>query len=84
MTILTNGVVGMTIFADLTNEEYKRTYLGTRITKTPGVFTNEKAVAAPASVDWRTSNAVTPIKNQGQCMPMFPFTTLIFFYTVSS
>lgn len=62
----------MTVFADLSNEEYQQTYLGTRLTKTPGVFANEKApVNAPASVDWRQQNAVTPIKNQGQCMHFF-------------
>ena len=68
----------MTIFADLSNEEYQRTYLGTRITRTPAVITDseEAPVSAPTSVDWRLKNAVTPIKNQGQCMLPFSLTTL--------
>lgn len=62
----------MTVFADLSNEEYRRVYLGTHITRTPAVFKGEKAdVSLPASVDWRNQNAVTPIKNQGQCMCIF-------------
>lgn len=62
----------MTIFADLSNEEYRRVYLGTRVVRTPNTFPNEKApVNAPASVDWRQQGAVTPIKNQGQCMFCF-------------
>ncbi|KAL9248639.1 Cysteine protease XCP1-like protein [Drosera capensis] len=30
-------------------------------------FKYENLTDAPASIDWRTLGAVTPIKNQGQC-----------------
>lgn len=55
-------------FADLTNDEFTSIYLGY---KSPGRpiesrnFTLEGSI--PASIDWRTKGAVTPIKDQGRC-----------------
>jgi cathepsin L len=60
--------VGLTSLADLTNEEYQKLFLGTRaVRQVPVLAQQVPIVSLPASVDWRTENAVTPIKNQGQC-----------------
>jgi len=69
-------VLGLNILADLPNEEYQRIYLGTHITVE--VMANEEFVADPEvpladTVDWRTSGAVTGIKDQGQCGSCWSF-----------
>lgn len=64
--------LGVNQFADMTNEEFKASRTGFKnvIAARPnrkGGFKYENASATPASVDWRTKGAVTPIKDQGQC-----------------
>ncbi|KAM7520438.1 hypothetical protein LguiB_019400 [Lonicera macranthoides] len=69
--------VGLNRFADLTNEEYRSVYLGTR-TDAKRRFMKSKSVSQryafqggdqlPKSVDWRVEGAVSPIKDQGQCV----------------
>ncbi|KYQ92715.1 cysteine protease [Tieghemostelium lacteum] len=80
--------LGLNIFADLTNLEYQRIYLGTRVnTKEMGWydgtpvkssakrFSFEDSGDKNATVDWRAKGAVTGIKNQGQCGSCWSFST---------
>lgn len=68
--------VGLNSFADLTNEEYRAIYLGTRTdskrrvmkAKNPSLrYAFRAGEKLPESVDWRVNGAVNPIKNQGSC-----------------
>jgi cathepsin L len=68
--------VAMNKFGDLSNSEFRKLYLGTRITKSlPRRVRQTPTIGLPTSVDWRQKGAVTPIKNQGQCGSFWSFST---------
>ncbi|KAF5451302.1 hypothetical protein F2P56_026419 [Juglans regia] len=77
--------IGLNSFADLTNEEYRGIYLGTRtdpkrrITKSKNPsqrYAFRASEKLPASVDWRVKGAINPIKNQGSCGSCWAFSTV--------
>ena len=68
--------VGLNRFADLTNEEYRAMFLGTRPTPEKVVLGQSKPSLRywprrgdriPKAVDWRNLGAVNQVKDQGQC-----------------
>ena len=71
----TNFTLGETIFADLTQEEFRTFHLKSVFAakKCPTYTYTGKSI--PSSLDWRDTDKVTGVKDQGQCGSCWSFSS---------
>lgn len=75
-----NFTMGINHFSDLTPDEFNTKFVGSLQRRDDfglygcNVFSTDlDGISLPKSVDWRAMNAVTPVKDQGQCGSCWSF-----------
>lgn len=70
--------LGINQFADLTDEEFIKTYLGYQKPEIEYTerFDSPLSYRAPDSIDWRSRGAVLSVKNQGKCGSCYAFSAV--------
>ncbi|CAN4095357.1 unnamed protein product [Withania somnifera] len=76
--------LGLTKFADLTNDEYRSIYLGTKssgdrrklMKKKSDRYLPKVGDSLPESIDWREKGALVGVKDQGSCGSCWAFSAV--------
>ncbi|EFJ08849.1 hypothetical protein SELMODRAFT_428615 [Selaginella moellendorffii] len=71
--------LGLNNFADMTHDEFKALYFGTKVPLSNTIksgFRYEDATNLPLDTDWRSKGAVATVKNQGACGSCWAFSTV--------
>ena len=70
--------LGVGPFSDLTQKEFSHKYLNSFFDKKTNScpIYKSQGLSIPSSMDWREHNAVTPVKDQGQCGSCWAFSAI--------